>query len=631
MTVSVESAAPEAEMSSGVSTEPLLVDDGSEGPRRGLGRVPEIALAMAGATLIVAAAFAGARSGKSWANDLFWVGQIALYAIPAAFLLFRRSILRAEAFGIALLMPVATFLILAYYSPDQFRFIDEFQHVQTLQTILATHHLFHVNTSLPVSAQYPGLEIITSAVVAITHLSITTSGMIVTGVAHVLVGLVLYFLVLELVGRPRVAAFATVIYATGPHYQFFDSYFIYQTIAIPFLLLTLLAVAKMVKSDKAAVANTWGAVAIACGAVTVVSHHITSYALVAILLLVLIAQFFIPRAGRGWRVPVVFVVVVGMVVGWDLGVATATWHYIKPIIDSLLGRGGVLPNSKRQSVSGKLPLPDTIWEYASTLLLVVLAPLGAWQVWKGRREGNAVSLGLGIGALSIFIVLVVRVASGDGGELAGRAMSFALIPISFVCAIVIVARAQTRPGRPKHGIRRFQNFGMAVLGTGVLVVLALGGIAGGWPSYYARLPGSYRVSAYERSIDEHNLDAATWAGSHLPRGGGVASDDFTESMFSSIGNQAYLRNLAPLFLTTTYTAADRTLVKRQRIAFVVGDKRITEQRPAAGFYFSPDPHQGNYKKPLPGATLNKFNNVPGVSRIFDDGTIVIYDLAGAAK
>src|SRR5271169_3872214 len=197
MTVSVESAALEAEEVPVVSDSSPVMEDGAHSPRRGLGRLPEVALGMACATLIVAAAFAGARSSKSWATDLFWVGQVALYAIPAAFLLFRRSILRAEAFGIALLMPIATFLILAYYSPDQFRFIDEFQHVQTAQTILATHHLFHASTSLPVSPQYPGLEIITTAVVAITHLSITTSGMIVTGIAHVLVGLCLYFLVLE--------------------------------------------------------------------------------------------------------------------------------------------------------------------------------------------------------------------------------------------------------------------------------------------------------------------------------------------------------------------------------------------------------------------------------------------------
>ena len=631
MTVSVESAALEAEEVPVVSNTSPVMEDGAHGPPRGLGRLPEVALGMACATLIVAAAFAGARSSKSWATDLFWVGQVALYAIPAAFLLFRRSILRAEAFGIALLMPIATFLILAYYSPDQFRFLDEFQHVQTAQTILATHHLFHVNTSLPVSPQYPGLEIITSALVAITHLSIITSGMIVTGVAHVLVGVCLYFLVLEVVGRPRVAAFAAVIYATAPHYQFFDSYFIYQTIAIPFLLLSLLAVVKMVKS-KGGVANAWGAVALACGAVTVVSHHITSYALVAVLFAFVVVQPFLPRSARSWRVVVVFLAVVAMVVGWDLGVATATLSYIKPIIDALLGRHGVLPNSHKQGVSGTLPVVDSIWEYASTLLLVVLACFGTWQVWKSRQgEGNAVSLGLGLGALSIFIVLVVRVASGDGSELAGRAMSFALIPISLVAAVILIDRARRKPDRPRHGLRRFQNFGMAVVGTAILVVLAVGGIAGGWPSYYARLPGPYRVSAYERSVDQHNLDAATWAATALPRGGGVASDDFTESMFSALGNQAYQRNVADLFLTTSYTGADRSLVRDKRITFVVADKRITEQLPASGFYFSPDPHQGNYKKPLPGVTIDKFNSVPGVSRIFDDGTIVIYDLAGAAK
>jgi hypothetical protein len=631
MTTRVESATLEAEEAPVDPGPDAVMDDRTDSPQRGIGRVPELALGMAVATIIVAVAFAGARSSKSWATDLFWVGQVALYTIPAAFLLFRRSLLRAEAFGIALLMPVATFLILAYYSPDQFRFIDEFQHVQTAQTILATHHLFHANTSLPVSPQYPGLEIITSAVVAITHLSITTSGMIVTGIAHVLVGLCLYFLVLEVFGRPRIAAFAAVIYATGPHYQFFDSYFIYQTIALPFLLLSLLAVVKMMKSE-GRVANAWGVVAIAAGAVTVVSHHITSYALVGLLLLFVVVQLFLPRPARSWRVPVVLLVVAAMVVGWDLGVATATLSYIKPIIDSLLGRHGVLPNSRKQGVSGNLPLPDTIWEYLSTLLLVVLVLVAAWQAWRARaRDSNALSLGLALGALSIFIVLVVRVASGDGSELAGRAMSFALIPISIVCAAVIIDRVRQKPDGPKHGDPRLVNVALAVIGTGILVVLAVGGIAGGWPSYYARLPGPYRVSAYERSVDEHNLDAAAWAAAKLPRGGGVASDDFTESMFSSLGNQAYQRNLADLFLTTTYTGADRTLVKNKRITYVVADRRTTEQLPAAGYYFSPDPHQGNYKKPLAPASIDKFNSVPGVSRVFDDGTIVIYDLAGAAK
>ena len=379
-------------------------------------------------------------------------------------------------------------------------------------------------------------------------------------------------------------------------------------------------------------ANAWGVVAVASGAVTAVSHHITSYALVAGLLVFVVAQLFLPRSARTWRVPLVFAVIAAMVAGWDLGVATATLKYIKPIIDSLLDQHGVLPNSTRKGVSGNLPFVDSLWEYASTLLLVVLTPFGAWQLWKARRGGeNAVSLGLGLGALSIFIVLVVRVASGDGGELAGRAMTFALIPVSFVVAAVVVGRVRGRSDRPKHGSRRFGSRGLALLGTIALVVLAVGGIAGGLPSYYARLPGPYRVSAYERSVDEHNLDAATWAAGKLPHGSGLASDDFTAALFSSLGYQAYLRNVAGLFLSLRYTAADRTLVADDRIMYVVTDARVTQQLPAAGFYFSPDPHQGNYKKPLSSATIGKFNEIPGVSRVFDDGTIVIYDLAGAGK
>ena len=118
-----------------------------------------------------------------------------------------------------------------------------------------------------------------------------------------------------------------------------------------------------------------GSGGLASGAVTVVSHHITSYALVAILFAFVIVQPFLPRSARSWRVVVVFLAVAAMVVGWDLGVATATLSYIKPIIDALLGRHGVLPNSHKQGVSGTLPVVDSVWEYASTLLLVVLACL----------------------------------------------------------------------------------------------------------------------------------------------------------------------------------------------------------------------------------------------------------------
>jgi hypothetical protein len=183
-------------------------------------------------------------------------------------------------------------------------------------------------------------------------------------------------------------------------------------------------------------------------------------------------------------------------------------------------------------------------------------------------------------------------------------------------------RKESHYGR---GWKRALPFG----GLTTLIVLALGGIAGGSPSYYARLPGPFKVSAYERSVDAHNLDASAWAAQTLSPNNGVASDIFTESMFSSLGHQAYVLGVANLFLTPTYGNADQRLVKEKRITLVVTDERTTEQLPAAGNYFSPDPRQGRYKKPLSRTDVNKFNDVPGISRIFDDGTIVVYDLRGA--
>src|SRR5664280_1020096 len=232
-----------------------------EATRTLLGRTPEIALGMTVGSLIVAIGFAGSRSSQHWASYLFWLGQVIIYAVPAGFLLLRKSILRVEATAIAFLMPLTTYLVLLYYSPTRFLFVDEFSHVQTAQTILATHHLFHDNTVLAPSPQFPGLEIVTTAIVNVTHLSIIASGLIVAGTAHVLIGLAVFFLMAHLTGNHKVAAVATVVYATSPHFQFFDSYFIYEAIALPFFILLLLAVARML-DERGSVANVWAVVAV---------------------------------------------------------------------------------------------------------------------------------------------------------------------------------------------------------------------------------------------------------------------------------------------------------------------------------------------------------------------------------
>ena len=617
------------------------VDSGDGEAKGRLGRLPELAIAMTFGSLVVAAAFAAARSGHAWARPVYWAGELTIFVVPAAFLLFRRTILKAEALGIAFLLPVTTYLILIAYSPAQFRFTDEFSHVQTTETILSTHHLFHANTIVPVSPQYPGLEIPTTAIVSLTHLSITVSGMIVAGLAHLMVGLLIYFLIMEVVGNPRIAALTAVIYATSPHYQFFDSYYSYETIGLPFFLFGVLAVVKMLKTRGSA-STAWAAVAVACGVVTAVSHHVTSYILVLMLLAIFVGQLFVPGARWNWRLVGVITLITGFIGFWDLGVATKTVTYFSPVVSSLLSgqgrRGTALVGPANivkglgagKGVTGNPSIRDTGMEYLSTLVLVVLAPIGAWRVWSTRRTApNPVKLGLAIAAGSIFLVVAIRLFLANGSELSGRALTFALVPVSFVCAIALAGHIGTEGRRVRARHQQEHSARFAVVGVLCVAILAVGGVAGGWPGFYARLPGPFLVSAWERSVDNHNLSAADWFEGYIPPNSGLASDAFTGQMMSALGHQANVHAIPTLFLDLQFTGTDALLVKKNRVSFVVVDKRITEQLPTVGYYFTGDPYKGLYVDPLPAATIEKFNSIKGISRIFDDGTITVFDLEGS--
>ncbi len=62
----------------------------------------------------------------------------------------------------------------------------------------------------------------------------------------------------------------------------------------------------------------------------------------------------------------------------------------------------------------------------------------------------------------------------------------------------------------------------------------------------------------------------------------------------------------------------------QAVWFVETDSRLTKSLPPAGTYF---PGETTFDtKTIAPAALSKYNHIDGVSRIYDDGDIVIYDL-----
>ena len=595
-----------------------------------LGRLPFVAFAMACGVMVVALAYMASRVGSPWAGPTFWVGQGVLYTAPATLLLLRRPLTRVEALGVAWLVPVATYAITEAYSPIQFRFIDEFAHVRTAQSILSTHHLFAANPALAVSPQFPGLEIVTTALVSLSHLSIYAAGTVVVGVAHLLLGLGVYFLMVEVTGRRRVGALAVLIYSTQPHFQFFDSYFIYEVIALPFAVASLLAVMKMLKESDWHAGLGWGIVAVLAAAATVVSHHAASYFLLAFLVVIEVSQLLLrPQARRGWQLPAVICLTAGLIARWDLGIATATVSYFAPtihtLIQSLTVRGHV---SSVSQPSG--PRFDVILEYAATALLGILFVVGLTRLWRARhRRQGPLTFAIAIASITLLAALGVRLLGSEGSALYGRAATYFMIPVSLVVVFAVRASRLRLPAVGGWQAPRMPRAPVGWLGVAAVVLLGLGGIAGGWPPSYARLPGSFRVEAWERSIDQHNLSLANWAATELTANNGVASDFVTASLLASLGHQAAPQDVAALFLTNKFSPSARTLVRDERIGFIVVDSRISRYLPESGYYFSDDPRNGDYVMPFPARDLGKFNAIPGVSRVFEDGVITVYALAGS--
>lgn len=593
-------------------------------------RLALVAFGMSFGVMTVALSFAASRTGSGLAGPAYWVGQAVVYGVPSLLLLQRQRVTRREAVGVAWLVPLASYAITEAYSPLQFRFLDEFLTVRTAEAILSTHHLFHVNPALVVSPQYPGIEIVTAALASLSHLSIEVSGAIVAGVAHEFLGVAVYFLMLQVTRRPRIAALTVLLYATGPHFQFFDSYFIYETLALPLMVACLLATSRMMARPDSAVGLGWGAVAIAFAAATVVTHHVTSYALVGFLTALEVAQLLWYRgARREWRLPCLVAITVGLITFWDLHIATATVAYFAPFVQPLLE--SPLHFIARGTAAGTVTLPggprfDLALEYASILMLCLLVMMGFRRLGRARRGPTPpLLLGFTLASGGLFIALAVRVVGPDAGQLWGRASTYFMLPASLSIAVVIITLSEAR----RRQTPRMRRWGVPWLGAGVVVLLGVGGIAGGWPAYYARLPGAFRVEASERSIDQHNLDLASWAAKMLPPNYGVASDFETASLMAALGHEAAPSGVSALFFSKRFLPSARKLVRDKQIDFIVVDRRMAQQTPADGAYFADEPATDRHPYPIPAADLRKFDNIAGLSRIFDDGTMTVYALAGS--
>jgi hypothetical protein len=620
------------------------------------GLMPILILVASSGLLILALANNAARQDNQWAELIFWGGVIVLY-LPITIRLLMRSPTRQERFGLVVALGMGLYILKVLQYPLFFTYHDEIGHWRTADDIMQTGHLFDPNPVVNAYSLYPGLMIVTNALVHLSGLSIFESGILILGVARLIFALTLFIFFEKTAHSARLAGIAMVIYFSNPNFVFFDAQYAYETLAIPMLALVLFLLQHR-KVSKGWNRAAFGLAAVITIGALVATHHVSSYILIVFLALWTVCGI----AVRLWyRRPMtnhmgsITLVTLVLVMSWLLSVATLTLKYLAPVItkaiDEFIRLASGQSESRQlfQATDGKA---DPLWEqllgFGSVGLVLMGLPFGLILLWQ-RRLLSETALTLAMGAMAYPITLGMRFTEA-GAETSNRASEFLFVSLAFIIAFGITNFQLSRfqflylwlpmfkgLGAKLSKLKIMQNKKLRgiifLVGiTTAMLAAFLGGIIVGW-SPRARLPGPYLITADQRSIEYHGIEAAFWARNYLGSENRILTDRINGMLMGSYGRQRPQwglsgdTHISQLFNSKEIGPDEIDIIINDAARYLVVDKRISGGVPLVGYYFDKDePMAHRYKTPITLEALTKFDKMPSVSRIFDDGNIAIYDV-----
>lgn len=568
------------------------------------------------------------RESSALARPVFWLGVFIVWVPAVAYLATRRGS-RQERMSLLLGLGLSLYLVDILYSPRFFTAYDAMLHAGTAENILRTGRVFTLNPLLPISALYPGLEVVTTGVVQLTGLTLFPAGLIVIGTARIILILSLYLLFERISKSGWLASLATLIYATNPNFVFFDSDFAYESLALPLAFFVLFLVAR---GQQLAVRERIGiTVVITLGiAAVAVTHHVTSFILTGELITLAIIALIMRRVrGHIWLSGIA-IMSLAAVTAWAAFVATSVLRYLRPNLSSGLAQvlaligGDASPKGLFKSTNGQItPFFDRYISLATSAIVALSLPFGWWALWKSRRFG-LFEIFLAIAALAFPISGLFRLTAG-GAQLSNRANEFIYLAVGFIAALAVITYLLNK--------QRWLRVAVTVILTAVLLY---GGVIIG-QSYWSTIPGPYLVSADQRSVEREGVSDAVWTRNYLGIQQRFLADRINGLLLLAYGQQRVVSAAAdgvPIYLaglSPTLTPYDITMLHQARVHYILTDYRDTTALPVVGVYFDDaEPNANNYTRPLPRSALEKFNRLPRASRIFDSGDIVIYDIGPGA-
>jgi hypothetical protein len=549
-----------------------------------------------------------------------------------------------------------TFLLKVLFWPTNFAQFDEFLHWITASDILEGHRLFLANSMLPVSPLFPGLEVVTTALVNVSGLPLFVAANIVVAACRLMLIAGLYGFYCRISDSARLAAIGCLAYMGSSGYVLFDAQFAYETLALGFLATILVAHVEL--SAAGADARRTLTVLGLLTAAIVLTHHITAFEVLVLLAGVALLQF-LGRRPR-WRLDVVCAALcAGFLALWLHLIGNPLAGYIGPMVDagttefvamlqhafagtgSGLGGGGASSRKAFVAADGShtpiwlqapivAALPVTALLLANGFFATLARARGAGVADHGRgwraladllrlRWQQSWMLLIALLALIWPISILLRLTA-SGWQIGNRLSAFAFIGVGLVVGSALLRWWQ----RPGHWLA-----GSAAVLT--LTMIFTGGVVSGWG-----LPAThfgYKIEGDSLSLEPMGIDAAAWTKQWLGIGNRFATDRDNSILLGTYGRQDVVTSIydpqdpSELFLQPHVTGWDRNIIDVDRLDYLMADLRLTTALPFLAPYFDENSGSG----PLALKNLVKWNDVAGVSRVFDDGWISIYDVRGLRR
>jgi heme/copper-type cytochrome/quinol oxidase subunit 4 len=601
--------------------------------------VPINGLVIAIALTLIATGFSLSRTlpDTDMMPLLMFFGGLAMIMSFVTWRLMQAGLTRTERLAIVVMMGLALYAVKVMQHPHRFAYHDEHAHWRSAIDIVRSGRLFQPNPLLPVTPLYPGLAAATASISQVTGLDLHLSSLLLLVSARVIFMLALFHLFEAATRSERAAGLACIIYAVNPNFLFFDSQFSYETLALPLAVMLVYAVLRSQQITETSNIPSLSLIATLVLLSNAMTHHFTSYVTTVLLIGWSVVSFVFKRYRHNQPNPFnIAMLAVLLNAFWLLYVANFTLEYLTYVFKSAFeglvkvagsaasnatddGAGFRAPFTTADDSNAGPPLWQRLLGFASVIFSAGSVPFGAWEVLR-RHRTRAMVVIMALAMCTLPATYVLRLTNtSTGWEISNRSAEFIFIGLAPCVSLAVYTLK----------FPRFFDWLRRVILPPAMAITLIGGIIVGWPTWML-MPWSYVAGSDQRSVELEGIEAGGWTGRQLPDNSKILTDRVNNQLVATYGHQQLAGGsplLAGIVLAPTFEGLARQIAISTKLDFLLVDLRFTRYEPYYGYYYS-EAETKIYPvlNPLPRASLEKFDSVPGVHRVFDSGGIVIYDL-----